>query len=284
MGVTRLIGIEYSFGDANRVANSIAISLPIWLLFWRCRREIFARWPGIWRKCALGALAAYPVLGVAGVLLTNSRGGMLNLCVFAVLWRLGSGRALRNLAVVALILGIGWLALPQEQKGRLETIWNPTLSEDAEASKQGRVEAFQAAVEIGRRFPLTGVGPGNFGAYRSEYVDGSRMAPHGLLNELLAELGALGLVAFALMIGTTLAAIRRTKLRAVGSSESTLHVLSSSAHAFRNSLILLGVEGLTLNSLYRFNWLWLVAFSMLALRFASEISVNTANRNSDAAS
>jgi O-antigen ligase len=180
---------------------------------------------------------------------------------------------LRNLLIGVLLIGSAWLVLPEEHKNRVRTIWDPQAGpQSAEASKQGRILAFQAAMEIHRRFPITGVGPANFGAYRAMNVDGSNLSPHNILGQGLGETGLLGVAAFLWMVGATIRNCRRTRLLADRSEETNLRVLAALAVACRNSVLLLLFEGIAGHNLGRYNWLWLAAFAMLAAEFAARIA------------
>ena len=272
MGVWRLRGIEETFGHPNTLANSIVVSLPIWLALWSSRREILVNASSSWRKLVVWGLAVYPAIGVIGVLLTNSRTGMVNLCCFVFLAKLERGRSLfRSVIFVLLVVGVGWIAIPQEQKLRIQSIWNASINESAETSKQSRIESVRVALGIFQEFPLAGIGPGNFGHYRNLNVDGIDLEPHNLIGQMLAEMGIVGSAAFAVFVGVLVSNCRRTRFVAQDSNNPTLQTLTRLATAFMHSTILLLVAGLAGHNLYRFNWLWLAAFSALAARFAIRI-------------
>ena len=139
-GISRLIGIEKTFGNFNELAGSIVISFPLWYFLWLYRRHIFAQWPEGWRKCMVCGLATYAVLGVFSVFLTLSRGGMMNMCVFLFLAQFQkrvAGRVLRNVILALFVIGIVWLFLPEVQKTRLRTIWDPTINETPSYRSKG---------------------------------------------------------------------------------------------------------------------------------------------------
>lgn len=278
MGVYRLGGIDKTFSHPNSVALTVVVSLPLWYCLWRCRNVITAEWPTGHRQWLVAAMTAYPVLGIWGVFLTNSRTGMIALAVSAVLiavqgvpiWQI-----LRNSTVTLLLLIIVWQVLPQEQKGRIQTVWNPEAGPDtAQSSTEGRFIAFHAAMEIFGRFPMMGVGPGNFRDYRVHFVDGSDLSPHNLFAELAAETGTLGIGLFALVVAVTWVNCRRTIQMAAGSLVPTLRFLGALAHGIRGSIVLLLLEGLSLHNGNRYNWFWLAAFALLASDFAIGLGQN----------
>ena len=104
--------------------------------------------------------------------------------------------------------------------------------------------------------------------YRFEHVDGIRLEAHNLVGQLLGETGIVGGVAFILMVIVTLLNCRKVRVPGRGQSNATIKALSSLGPACRDAVILLAFEGLFGHNLLRFNWLWLAAFSSLALQFA----------------
>jgi O-antigen ligase len=213
-------------------------------------------------------------------MLTNSRTGMATLVVFvflAILSRGAKTRLLQTAVLAALIVGVGWLLLPEEQQDRMRTIWDPTINESAEASKEGRFVAFRAAMVIFERNPLTGVGPGNFMPYREACVDGIHRDPHNLIGQMLAEIGLLGTAAFAVLVTTIWVDCRRAAAAGAGVLDPSLRVLAGLARACRDSTILLFIEGISGHNLYRFNWLWLAAFCSLAANFARSARIDLDN-------
>jgi len=64
------------------------------------------------------------------------------------------------------LLVILWQVMPKESKSRLSTIWSPEEGPaNAYASAMGRVEGYRAGIAIFKRFPLAGIGIGNFVEY-----------------------------------------------------------------------------------------------------------------------
>ena len=126
-------------------------------------------------------------------------------------------------------------------------------------------------MEIFKRNPATGVGPGNFIPYRMKQVDGVKLNPHNLVGQMLAETGLLGTAAFAIMVVSILVNCRKSVAASERNPDTNCQVLSGLARACRNSVILLFVEGISGHNFYRFNWLWLGAFCSLAAGFAMQI-------------
>ena len=90
--MTRLIGIERTFGHPNSVAESIVVSLPMVLFLYRVRRQFTATWSkGLQVRFRWGLLG-YTALALSSLVFTNSRAGIVGLVVFAGIAALqGSG-------------------------------------------------------------------------------------------------------------------------------------------------------------------------------------------------
>ena len=87
----------------------------------------------------------------------------------------------------------------------------------------------------------------------------------------ISTTGLLGGTTFLLVIATTLLSCRQVRLMTRGKACPALDVLAELSFAIRPSLLLLLFEGFALHNVYRFNYLWLAAFSLLAAQFAASI-------------
>jgi hypothetical protein len=85
----------------------------------------------------------------------------------------------------------------------------------------------------------------------------------------------LGTAGFLFLVGVTLVNSRRVVALTRGRTAPPLRVLSRLAVATQIAILLLLFEGLFLNNICRYNWLWLAAFSALALRFVRQSAVRT---------
>lgn len=269
MGVHRMWGIENTYGYPNALAQSIILSLPILLFLWSMRTEISCEWPNFWRKWLPRFLIIYFVLAVSSIIMTNSRIGMCSFIFFAFLVAFrgkGIGKKLVCIVLAVTMLGIFWQVMPKQKKDRFRTLWDTEAGpESAQTSADGRIEGLKAGITMFKRFPLTGVGLGNFNSYRARHVDGSHLSPHNLLGEVLGKTGLLGATSFLLLIFITLFNCRKVRVIAKSCSHPTAKVLSSMALAFRDSMLLLMLAGVTSHNLLRFNWLWIAAFAAINL-------------------
>jgi hypothetical protein len=273
MSVRRLIGIEETFGDPNALALSIAVSLPIlWYLF-SIRSTLTGNWPARWRKLFPIGLGLYLLLATSAMVLTRSRAGMLTGVVFIGIMALrgkGWGKKLLVSAGGVVFLAAVWLTMSDEAKNRLRTVWDPAAGPaNATASAYGRVEGIRAGLTMMQRYPMTGVGMGNFIPYRVAHLDGISLLAHNLAGQVLGETGLVGCGAFIFMVSVTCWNCRRISKRTRGEAAPVPQVLSGFAFTCENVILLLLFEGLFLHNMTRFNWLWLAAFSGHALFFVS---------------
>jgi O-antigen ligase len=298
MEVTRLIGLEDTFGDPNALAMSIAVSLPLLLFLFANRKQVANSWPGWLRLTFALGLAGYALLAFSSIILTRSRAGMLTAVVFVGLSAMrGQGWRRKLLATFAGLVGLAivWFAMSDEARNRLRTVWDPEAGPaNATESAYGRIAGLQAGLAMLQEFPLTGVGLGNFIPYRLEHLDGVSLVAHNLLGQVLGETGLLGAGFFALMVAVMLYHCRTIRRLAKNSwsvdrganaprptphaprptphapRSARLTILSSFATACQNAIFLLLFEGVFLHNLLRFNWVWLAAFTGLALGYARQ--------------
>jgi O-antigen ligase len=267
--VSRLVGIEATFGEPNAVAMSAVVSLPMWYYLWRCRSELTWDVSGMWRLLFLAGLITYPIGAATAVGLTNSRAGMVGLAAFVagLVWY--SRHSLRPVPAAALVLTVIlglWLLAPSEQKNRLRTLWDPAAGpSNAQASAGGRWQGFVAACQMLRDRPLTGVGIGNFVPYRVARLDGVALVAHNLPGQVLGEIGWLGGICFLLLVLAIWRNARRVRSLSEGWFE--LESYNRLAVSLQLTVLLLLLFGLSLHNGLRYNWMWIAAFGCLAYEF-----------------
>jgi probable O-glycosylation ligase (exosortase A-associated) len=151
------------------------------------------------RFAYLGGLA---VMGAA-ILLTQSRGGLTaTAAVLGLFWIRGLRRGRAAVAVTALVAFAIYFS-PRETWQRAETI----RDYDADASAQGRIDAWRTGINVMRDRPLTGVGAGAFMLAWAEYAPGDAGPPRSAHNTFVQVIAETGLPAFALFVGALLAAV-----------------------------------------------------------------------------
>ena len=189
----RWVGV---FSDPNHLAMALVSAVPLALLF-------VAEGPGIWRRILFGASA---LACVAGVVVTQSRGGAVGLGAAVLAFALTRRRVGRGLAIAALLV----VALLAFAPG---TFWSRTgsLAEyQTDLSAQGRVHAWQVLYRVAVDRPFTGTGAGAFLAAWPLYapIEAGRHAfvTHNVFFQPLADLGLGGFAIFLALIASCLAA------------------------------------------------------------------------------
>ena len=196
------------FSNPNFAAGYFVLLLPL---------SLAAAVTASGRARVLGVLGS--ALLAAALYTTGSRGGLLGLGVLlvaavAIAIRRSRGRQRQRwlagaAAALVALLGVaasnpairGWIYHPQDAGPR----WELRL----DRSSQNRLYMWQAGLNIARDRPLAGVGPGNLSRTYNRYrpvaaglENYSVQQLHNMPLQLLAELGGLGLGAYAGLLGT----------------------------------------------------------------------------------
>lgn len=276
MGVIRMVGIENTYGGPNSLAITIIAAIPFGLLVWRYRHYFSATWSMAQQKWFKKGLLLFFILTFSSVFLTNSRSGVVSL-VFLFILEIFSkkkfGKILLSFVVVVLVGLIGWQFLPEENRGRIRTIWAPEEGPvNAQASAEGRLAGFKAGLEMFGRYPVTGVGVGRFIGYRVEHLDGIWENAHNLIGQLLGDTGLIGMMAFTGMLIVIFFNCRQVKYKIRKAREPSLLILHEVAHALTVSTLLLLFIGLFGHNYLRNNWIWIIAFSGHCLNFSKTFS------------
>jgi hypothetical protein len=273
MGVRRLKGIDTTYSHPNAVACSAVLSLPFAFFLWKIRRQFTAQWPAFYRRWFPYSILGFFVVAATSIFLTNSRSGIFAFVLFVVLASLGErglGKLILRLAIGAVLIAGIWAILPDDSKGRIANTWDPHSGPEAEsasASAEGRVEGLAMGWEMFRRFPLTGVGLGNFIPYRVANLDGVPLVAHNTIGGVLGETGTLGGLAFLSFLVGAFLDCRKTKRLALGYPNPKSEILSRLATACRDSLILLLFTGMFGDNQGRAQIYWVAAFCLLARTF-----------------
>lgn len=274
MGVVRMVGIENTFGGPNDLAMSVVASLPFALLLWKYKTEITTTWPLVWQTRCRRGLMLYGFLAVSTIVLTNSRSGLVGFLLYVAILMFsgkGVGRKIKYIVIGILVLSLLWLIVPEENKGRIRTIWDPEDGPaNAQESAEGRVLGFKAGVEMFNRYPMTGVGAGNFVVYRVQNLDGIPLQAHNLEGQVLGEMGLLGAGVFLMMVGATFSNCWHINRLSKNQNNAVALLFRDFARACSVSLLLLIFLGTFGHNLYRFNWLWIAAFGVLARQMQQE--------------
>lgn len=277
MGIKRMTGIDQTYNDPNAFAASIVYSFPFaWALI-RYRLESVWQRRGLW---------AYSLLGLICIMYTGSRSGMATVILFMGLVWLYSSRKGAGMIALAVILAVSWNFMPDDLQNRFETIYNPEAGpSNAAASAQGRMAGFEQGLKLFGEYPILGIGPGNF---KFGWHDGRGMNAHNLYGQVMGEFGVTGTTAFALFLLTTflnsrnnIARIKALEMAAGNRSEPdepgadnpadrNLLLLQLLSVASIQVMPLMLFKGWADHNLYRYNWLWIGAVTVLVSHFVAE--------------
>ena len=190
--------------DNNDFALGLVMNVPL-LWYLGLNEGLRANRPMIVRGTRIAV-----ALTIVTIVLTQSRGAFLALCMVGlwIAWR--SGRLLRAFAVLASLAVIFPFVAPQEVLERLQTI-----GDSKEASVNARYTAWGVAFEMIEDNPVWGVGLRNF---QSRYLDYAEVIPgrgtttyvaHNSYLQIWAESGSLAFLVYLAMIGSVFFACRR---------------------------------------------------------------------------
>lgn len=265
MGISRMVGVDVTFGDPNAFGASIVLSLPFAYCLLRFEMQK-------WMRCLY---YGYFVLAVVCVVLTGSRSSFICMLFTLLIWVImqQGKRKLVMLATAVLLCIVVWHVMPQEKQERIRTLWDSEAGPaNAHESAEGRVVGFKVSWKMFKQRPYTGVGAGgsNFIGYRmANHIDEegheSATQAHNLYGEVLAEFGIWGVIllgGLAASIGKCCVAARR-QLATLNANATFPYALGG---AIITCLLLLLLFGLSGHNFYRPMWLWLAAWSGALLR------------------
>ncbi len=192
------------FGNANDLATSLIMYLPLAVAFALTNKGILRL---IYIACAV-------LMGVA-VLISFSRAGFIGFIVAGgvLLWKLGRGKRVTWVASAVLLGGLLILLMPSGYGARVFTIFRPEA--DPTGSAQQRQMVLQHGVLVAARHAVIGIGMGNFHIYSFR-----ELRAHNSWVEITAELGVVGLLAYATLIIAPLRSLRRIELETLGAKQT----------------------------------------------------------------
>ena len=181
-GVRRIMGIDTTYGNVNEFAGCLTFTLPALYFVFRSRAEFSPRF----RKWLNWGLSAYLLMAGTCIVESNSRSGMVKGILFFLLVCMRGGGLFKKLgylmAVLVLLLAI-WVVMPEANRNRFRTIWDPSAGPKI-AAEMARTRLEGEGLIIGLQAfemsPLTGLGIGNFAMFRARYYDGLFLQAHNL--------------------------------------------------------------------------------------------------------
>ena len=262
MGIARMLGVDSTMNDPNAFGNGINYAIPLLLPL-----LIFAREQTTKRRKQLLLILAITsfLLSIICIQLTGSRSSFVALGISLTTLALLSKYRFRVLVLLCVAAPIVWFSLPADLQNRYLTVIYPELGPtSAQESAESRIVFFWMGIDIWKENLPFGVGPSCF-----PYASGTGVQSHGFIPQVTSELGTLGVVAYLMLIGCTLANSFESrslckKMKAMGREKEALyfHRVSFAVAFTVFLLILLGFGG---HNAFRFTWIWYAAFQAIAV-------------------
>jgi probable O-glycosylation ligase (exosortase A-associated) len=193
-----VLGPEGSFIAGNtEIGLALNMTLPILLFLYKHEERRWLRY---------GWLAMF-VMSFPAILSTYSRGALLGLGVVLPMLFLKAKQKLVVIVLLAVSIPTAMAILPEKWYSRMETI--QTYEQDGSA--QGRLRAWQLAMQIANDRPLTGGGFRTFSKELYAYYGWATSAAfdaHSIYFQVLAEHGYPGLLLFLGLIVATMVSLR----------------------------------------------------------------------------
>lgn len=173
------------FDNSNDLALHLVTIIPI----------AFAL--GIEKKGLIRKLVYFPItlLMLAAVIITFSRGGFLGLIAMSLVLARKLGRRNRTAALATLVLGfIFFIAVaPATYSGRLATIFDS--GSDITGSSSQRTEVLKRSIWVALRYPIFGVGLGNF-----HHKSSQELGTHNAYTQVAAETGIAAMICYIIFL------------------------------------------------------------------------------------
>lgn len=180
------------FDNPNDLALYLVTSAPIALCLALGRR-------GLIKQLVYGLAAV--VIGAA-IVLTFSRGGFLGLLAASgvLAWKLARKHRALVVVLTVVVAAVFVAAAPGEYGNRLSSIFGG----DATGSAGARTALFWRSVLVSLRYPIFGVGLGNF-----HFKSIQEQVSHNSYTQIAAEMGMAALAVYCLFMITPLRRLRR---------------------------------------------------------------------------
>ena len=176
--------INGMFDNSNDLALHLVTIIPIAFVL------------GIEKKGMIRKLIYFPIalLMLSAVIITFSRGGFLGLIAMTLVLARKLGRRNRTAALATLVLGfIFFIAVaPATYSGRLATIFDS--SSDITGSSSQRTEIMKRSVWVALRYPIFGVGIGNF-----HFKSFHELGTHNAYTQVASETGIAAMICYIIL-------------------------------------------------------------------------------------
>ena len=177
--------IKNLFDNSNDLALHLVTMIPIAIAFGLMKKNPV-------RKIVYLGVA---LLMIAAVIITFSRGGFLALIAMTLVIVRKLARRNKTAALAALVLGVVFFlaVAPGAYSGRLATIFNSAA--DVTGSASQRTEVLKRSIWVALRYPLFGVGLGNF-HHKSE----QELGTHNAYTQVASETGIPAMIVYIIFL------------------------------------------------------------------------------------
>ena len=192
------------FGNSNDLALHLVTMVPLAIGFAFATKRMFRRL--LYIACA--------ALFIGAIVVTFSRGGFLGLFVASLVLVRKIGRKNKTLSTGALVAALLLLLTlaPATYSSRLGTIFSS--ASDATGSSTQRTEILKRSIWVTLRYPLFGVGVGNF-----HYKSVQELVTHNAYTQVSAEMGIPALVVYIMLMVYPLRRLREIEAATVDVAE-----------------------------------------------------------------
>jgi O-Antigen ligase len=256
MGIERMVGVDVTYRDPNSFASTLLLALVMTLPFWARAKTLSARLP----------LLAFCLAACVCILLTGSRTGFVGLAVVGLFAVIVSGANKLVAASLAGAAGVAMLALPGPLQDRFLTLIDPARGPaNAQESAEGRLTGLTDGLELFQSSPLLGIGPSAF-----PLATGKGFNPHNLYGQVLSETGIVGTTAFLAVLTCFWLNWREARRLYREHPDWPRDLAWHTCRATGLAVVLLLFLGLAGHNLYRYIWVWVAGFQVVALHCARE--------------
>ncbi len=253
------------FENSGEFGVQMCVFFPLALCFYLALREIWPRW-----KKAFFAL--FPVLALTSMISSASRGALFGGGAVLCFLLAKSKYRIRGLIALIIVAGLVYIAIPPEQKMRLQDMGKDRTSIT-------RIERWEKGLEMAKMYPLFGVGYSNWSVANSKIFGKDSGLSHNVFIECVSELGYAGLTIFILMILYTFINNHRTRVIArTGLNGHSFFPLMS--HGLDGALVGFLASGFFVTVLY-WPFFWINCAMTVALHTAAQ--AEAAARSQDTA-
>ena len=192
------------FGNSNDLALHLVTMVPLAIGFAFATTRKFRRL--LYIACA--------ALFIGAIVVTFSRGGFLGLFVASLVLVRKIGRKNKTLSTGALVAALLLLLTlaPATYSSRLGTIFSS--ASDTTGSSSQRTEILKRSIWVTLRYPLFGVGVGNF-----HYKSVQELVTHNAYTQVSAEMGIPALVVYIMLMVYPLRRLREIEAATVDVAE-----------------------------------------------------------------